>query len=131
MSNSLITACCLGLLLPLLGPGSAQAQGFTPIAASAQCEAKGDAPTKAASLFGARRAVSMATLSAQRGGTEVTEVPTLSGSVSGNQASNTVSGSNSITNGAFSNSSGLPVIVQNSGNNVLIQTSTVVNVTIK
>ena len=48
-----------------------------------------------------------------------------------NQAINTLTGSNYITGEAFSKASGLPVAVQNSGNNVLIQNAFIVNMTLK
>lgn len=38
-------------------------------------------------------------------------------------------GNNTISDGAFANSSGIATVIQNSGNNVLIQDNTVVNVT--
>lgn len=49
------------------------------------------------------------------------------GSVEGNSASRNVNGANIIRDGAFSNASGLPITVQNSGNNVLIQNSIILN----
>jgi hypothetical protein len=55
----------------------------------------------------------------------------LSGTVGNNAASNVVTGSNVITDGAFSNASGLPMVIQNSGANVLIQNATIVNVQFK
>lgn len=39
-----------------------------------------------------------------------------------------VSGVNTISSGAFSNASGLPVAIQNSGSNVLIQNATIINI---
>ncbi|CAE6913722.1 carbon storage regulator [Vibrio alginolyticus] len=50
---------------------------------------------------------------------------------SGNVANNTVSGNNVLSPGAFADSSGLSNVIQNTGNNVLIQSSTVVNLTLK
>ncbi|NCC21882.1 MAG: hypothetical protein EOM26_05390 [Alphaproteobacteria bacterium] len=51
--------------------------------------------------------------------------------ISANNTSNgTVSGGNVIDAGAFSHSSGLSTIIQNSGNNVLIQSATIVNLNI-
>jgi hypothetical protein len=47
----------------------------------------------------------------------------------GNSANNTVSGNNNIGDGAFSGLNGLATVIQNSGNNVVIQSSTVLNVT--
>lgn len=55
----------------------------------------------------------------------------LNGAVSGNSAVAVATGANVITDGAFSNASGLPMVIQNSGANVLIQNATIVNVQFK
>ena len=55
----------------------------------------------------------------------------LDGNLEGNTAVNSVTGGNVISNGAFANASGLSTAIQNSGNNVLIQNSTIVNVVIE
>ncbi|WGG52490.1 hypothetical protein [Rugamonas sp. DEMB1] len=55
----------------------------------------------------------------------------LSGAVSGNTAVNVATGSNIITNGSFGGASGLPIAIQNSGANVLIQNATIVNVQLR
>jgi hypothetical protein len=47
------------------------------------------------------------------------------GTVEDNRAIANVNGANIIRDGAFSHSSGLPITVQNSGNNVLIQNSVI------
>lgn len=47
-----------------------------------------------------------------------------------NSTSGTFSGGNVIDEGAFSDSSGLSTIIQNSGNNVLIQSATILNLNI-
>lgn len=52
----------------------------------------------------------------------------LNGAVTENTTSNVVSGANTISSGAFSNASGLPVAIQNSGSNVLIQNATIINI---
>jgi hypothetical protein len=52
----------------------------------------------------------------------------LNGAVSGNAAVNVVTGANAISSGSFSNASGLPVAIQNSGANVLIQNATIINI---
>nr|WP_240494786.1 carbon storage regulator [Vibrio breoganii] len=49
----------------------------------------------------------------------------------GNTASHTVSGNNILQSGALSDSSGISSVIQNTGNNVLIQNSTVVNLSIE
>ncbi|WP_333875029.1 hypothetical protein [Methylobacter sp.] len=50
--------------------------------------------------------------------------------LSGNQANNNVNGYNIIDNGSITQASGITSVIQNSGNNVIIQDSTIVNVTI-
>lgn len=50
--------------------------------------------------------------------------------LSGNQANNNINGYNIIDHGSFMQASGITSVIQNSGNNVIIQDSTVVNVTI-
>ena len=47
-----------------------------------------------------------------------------------NQANNNVNGANIIDHGSFTQASGITSVIQNSGNNVIIQDSTIVNVTI-
>lgn len=77
------------------------------------------------------RPVSADRLQHSRGGTDAgatSVVSIVDGAVTGNQAVNVSSGQNQISGGAFSGMSGLPVVIQNSGSNVLIQSSTVVNV---
>ncbi len=47
------------------------------------------------------------------------------------RATDTVSGNNFVGGGAFSHASGLPVAIQNSGNNVVIQNAFILNVEMK
>jgi hypothetical protein len=51
----------------------------------------------------------------------------LSGVVTNNSAVDVLTGNNYIANGSFANSSGFPMVVQNSGSNVLIQNATIIN----
>jgi len=44
-----------------------------------------------------------------------------------NIVENSTTGSNTVSNGAFTNASGLATVIQNSGNNVIIQDATIVN----
>lgn len=83
-------------------------------------------PPLSLAAFGAPMALSA--LAATRGGTEVFSDMKLKGVVADNQAINLATGSNVIADGAFSGASGLPMVIQNSGNNVLIQSATIVNV---
>lgn len=66
-------------------------------------------------------------LDSRRGGNGVNDMK-LSGVVADNRAINVTTGSNLVTEGAFTNASGLPMLIQNTGNNVLIQNATIVNV---
>lgn len=68
-----------------------------------------------------------AELEGTRGGAGVTTVDTrIAGQVSGNSANNVQSGWNIIDGGAFANITGIPIVIQNSGANVLIQNATVI-----
>lgn len=72
--------------------------------------------------------VPAATLGNYRGGSELVHNDmTLSGTTAGNTAINVATGTNTISAGAFSNMSGLPLVVQNSGANVLIQNAVILN----
>ena len=69
-----------------------------------------------------------AELANQRGGSDShLNQNNSTGAVTGNVASQLNTGSNTISESAFSNSSGIPIVIQNSGNNVLIQNSTILN----
>jgi hypothetical protein len=70
-------------------------------------------------------------LADSRGGAQISDMK-LRGVVADNEAVNIgMTGTNVISEGAFSNSSGVPMVIQNSGNNVLIQNATIVNVEVK
>ena len=79
-------------------------------------------------------------LDTQRGGadtkvnntlTNITQTNTLNGNVENNSATNVVSGNNAISGGAFQGTTGFPMVIQNSGSNVLIQNATILNVTVQ
>jgi hypothetical protein len=71
-------------------------------------------------------------LDSTRGGTELAAAGgTLSGAVSGNAATQVATGNNVIQSGSLANATGLPVVIQNSGANVLIQSATVINLQLK
>ena len=73
--------------------------------------------------------VTRAALDGERGGKKmVITTMQVEGKVHDNSAINTVSGSNFISDSAFSHASGLPVAIQNSGNNVSIQNAYIVNI---
>ena len=74
------------------------------------------------------KVVSNGDLAQQRGGHEsqVFNDMQVNGKVVDNAAINNVTGHNTI-NSAFTGANGLPIVVQNSGNNVLIQNATIIN----
>lgn len=129
--------CCSGAVqagMPLTAVSAAVAsEAIQPAQATAPNvpAAAKSAPSKASSNPFGSQPVSNNTLSAKRGGERVFNDAQLKGVVSNNVASNLTTGMNVISEGAFSGSSGLPLVVQNSGNNVLIQNSTIVNVQLK
>lgn len=88
------------------------------------------APQPELVMFGAP--VSETALSNHRGARDVTinEQITL-GTVHGNNAINTVSGANMVMDQAFNGMNGFTTVIQNSGNNVLIQNSTILNVKVQ
>lgn len=70
--------------------------------------------------------VDLLTLAAHRGGSEKVRAEIdLNGTTSQNTASQVSTGQNIIQSGSFANLSGLPIVVQNSGANVLIQNAVV------
>ncbi|MCU6498556.1 hypothetical protein LPN04_12200 [Rugamonas sp. A1-17] len=86
----------------------------------------------AADPAGFDAAVPAATLAGKRAGADVVNNNMqLNGAVSGNTAVNVYTGANAISSGSFSNASGLPVAIQNSGANVLIQNATIINVRVQ
>jgi hypothetical protein len=84
-----------------------------------------------AELEGFGQPVSTETLQHSSGSGLVQNNQSITGTVTGDSASHLTTGANSITGDAFSGSTGLPSVVQNSGNNVLIQTGVIVNVQLK
>lgn len=72
--------------------------------------------------------IDSAALAKLSGGTDVTETMTLNGTVANNSVDHVVNGANVISSGSFTGAMGLPMVIQNSGNAVLIQNATIVNV---
>lgn len=80
-----------------------------------------------ASFLGAP--VSESALSQYRGARDITfNLQNTEGQLYNNNATHTFSGANQVSDQAFSGSNGFSTVIQNSGNNVLIQNSTIVNV---
>lgn len=99
--------------------------------ADATIAAPAGSPATPAGVLNAQPILDDQTLDAQRGGTAVVNDMKLDGVVSDNQAYNLSTGGNIVSDGAFAGASGLSTVVQNSGNNVLIQNATIVNVQVQ
>lgn len=67
-----------------------------------------------------------------RGGTTtISNLNDLNASVYNNTALDSVTGSNYVTDGALTGNSGFSTVIQNSGNNVLIQNATILNLQVQ
>jgi hypothetical protein len=94
-------------------------------------ESEQQATMRATEIFGSV-AVNSQDLAISRGGAEITLNDLKNnGLVSQNQASNLVTGSNFVTDGSFAGATGFSTVVQNSGNNVLIQNATIINLRVQ
>lgn len=113
------------------GPTEPQA-GLEGAAQPAKQDAKpAAAPGKAGLGVDFGPAADLGKLEQSRGGADTKNDMKLDGVVTGNSATNVSTGANMIDSGAFSNMSGIPVVIQNSGANVLIQSATIINVQFK
>jgi hypothetical protein len=91
-----------------------------------------NAPVHGKALGALGAPLSESSLAVLRGGAEVlVNQQDLSAKMSNVSASNLTTGSNSITDGSFANANGLPIVIQNSGNGVIIQNSTILNLNVK
>ena len=103
---------------------------YLPFQASAE-ESEQAKTMHATEIFGSV-AVDNQDLAISRGGAELTLNDLKSvGEVNQNHASNLVTGSNLVTDGSFSGAAGFSTVVQNSGNNVLIQNATIINLRVQ
>ncbi len=115
----------------LAGLPSAHAPATTQAAPAARpAPAPAQARQASGTLLG--EALPSGQLDEARGGSDtVVSDAQLAGTASGNSASQVNTGANSIATGSFAGAVGLPVVIQNTGANVLIQHSTIVNVQFK
>lgn len=133
MLNGFSTPAVTALALLATLPWTGQAQAMEPVAVPVQAStplATAPAPQRAGLLLSAKP-VTADVLAANRGGAQTLNDIRLDGVVADNHAVNLATGSNTISDGAFANAAGLPLVVQNSGNNVLIQNATIVNLQLK
>lgn len=92
---------------------------------------EGSAQAASAELAGFAQPLAMAELDNHRGGTQILHNDmTLAGTTADNTATQVNTGNNAISSGAFANMSGIPVVVQNSGANVLIQNALILHLQI-
>ena len=116
---------CWSLVIALLGSAA-----YLPLQASAE-EQMHQVAMPASEVFGSA-AVDTQSLAISRGGAELNLYDIKSdGVVSNNQASNLTTGSNWVTEGSFAGASGFATVVQNTGNNVLIQNATIINLRVQ
>jgi hypothetical protein len=135
-------ACALALAAALAGPACAgepavpDASQFTPPAidgaeqiVQAARENSTTLSSTTLSIGGTTvEAVDLDKLEHERGRADTVLNDTrLNGDVANNSAYHVNTGSNTIDAGSFANMSGIPVVIQNSGANVLIQNATVIN----
>ncbi len=98
-----------------------------------------DEPASDAASLIFSRSISEDTLAGERGGrqdetavqTQVINNISTNGHMENISVNNSVTGDNAVTGGSFANSHGFPMVIQNTGNGVLIQNSTILNVTIE
>ncbi len=83
-------------------------------------------PDQYLSMFGSA-AVADHQLDRLRGRQTVFNSNEVDGQLYNNEAVSNVTGSNFVTDGSFAGMSGFSTVIQNSGNNVLIQSATVLN----
>ncbi len=131
--------CCVGLACLSSGAGAAQETMDLPLLAEPDFGTPIAMPDKslkalmplAVEMPFARRlggAAGDQALELARGGSDtVTNEARLNGYVTGNSATYVNTGANTIDGAAFANASGIPIVIQNSGANVLIQNATIIN----
>lgn len=128
---------CLAGVAALVIPFIGQAAEVDGTAAAAVLVTPAPVPVATPAAAGPRmNLMGMAPLDRQvlahkRGAADVFNNMQLKGVVADNRAVNVTTGSNLITEGSFSGASGVPMVVQNSGNNVLIQSATILNIQVK
>ena len=110
----------------MLGSCLALAAGFCSVG-----EAQEVSPRAADTLFD--RVLPNDQLARHRGGADahVLNFMDLDAALHSNSARANASGNNAVSSGAFSNMSGLATVIQNSGNNVIIQNATILNLDLR
>ena len=98
------------------------------VSATLRADQPADGARSAAQVSTLGRALPDTALAAHRGGYGLDiNLNNLNAQLYSNKALNNVTGDNTVTQSAFSGASGLATVVQNSGNNVIIQNATILN----
>jgi hypothetical protein len=123
-SSRVAALLALGWAAGMPSPAAADS-GAQPIAAAASRDAGG--------LLDFGTVLDDQALASHRGGQDEAFINDMRSraAISQTSTSNLSTGSNTITDGSFAGASGLPMVIQNSGNNVIIQNSTILNLQLK
>ena len=128
-----VLAACLAAALPAFAcePAVQAAHAPGPEAHSAPETVAATAAAASTPVPGFGDPLPTGQLAQERGGDgRMAGTATLGGVVSAN-ATNVVTGANAISAGSFAGAAGIPIVIQNSGANVLIQNATVINLQFK
>jgi hypothetical protein len=117
----IISRTCAGALAALMALPVLAAPGATALAPPVLAGPPSPSAAPAAA------SASADVLATARGGSDTR----VQGVVDGNSATNVTTGANVIQTGSFANAAGIVAVVQNTGTNVLIQHTAVVNVQFK
>lgn len=109
------------------------APAATPVDGIEDAFATQSAPAAEKALLPLGRILDDEHLSLQRGGQDDAQISDMRSraSITNTSTTNVSTGNNTITDGSFVNTPGMPIVVQNSGNNVVIQNSTILNLQLK
>lgn len=126
----MLAACLATPLAALSSEPASGAVGETP--PTAAVSEPSPAQPEARAVDGLGRPATGGELERLRGGDGGSaSTATLDGVVSGNSATNVITGGNAIVAGSFAGATGIPIVIQNSGANVLIQNATIINLQFK
>jgi len=118
----------LGLAGLFLVGGAASVQAQAPTEPGPRGETAFGAPVSAGQLAEQRGGAENLTMNIEEISNEINESAALTDNMVGDYVT---TGANSISGSAFAGSSGISSVIQNTGNNVIIQDSTLVNITMK
>jgi hypothetical protein len=120
--------CGLALICAGLAP---YALAGTPVQSSPVSPPGAGQSMEGQQVKGLGKRVDAATLQKLSGGSDVSQEMMLTGTVSNNQSDHLLTGDNALNGGSFNGAAGLNTVIQNTGNGVLIQNATIVNVQVQ